>query len=593
MPNPLIDDRTLSFFLYDVLNAGALPEMERYTQHSRESFDMMLQTASKWSREVLFPTLRKMDVEPCELKDGRVHTHPEMGRLYAHMAEQGYLTMSRPEEVGGMALPVTIGLAVCFYLNAANVGAACFIGLTTGAGHLIESFGNDALKKTYMEPMYTGRWTGTMALTEPHAGSSLGDIKTRAVPQPDGSYLITGDKVFISGGDNTFSENIVHLALGRIDGAPAGSRGVSLFVVPKKRVEGDTLVDNDAKAVGLFHKMGWKGLPSIALKFGEEGQCRGWLVGKAGDGLKCMFQMMNEARLSVGLSAAANASVAFHEALEYAKTRPQGRSLTNRDAGSGQIPIIEHADVRRMLLAQKSIAEGSILLLLRCGRYFDESVGAASDELRQRGQKLLDLLTPIAKTFPSEKGFEANALSVQVHGGYGYTAEYLPELLLREQKLNTLHEGTTGIQSLDLLGRKIFMDMGLSVGLLSEEIALTMGKAQQHAALKPHADALAQALVQWQQSLATLAARAQSGDMEAAMQTSAWHMELASIIVVAWLWLDAANAAAAKSSGDPFYAGKLAACAYWFEAELPKAAELNQRICRETVAYRDVAAAAL
>ncbi|MCC6810840.1 MAG: acyl-CoA dehydrogenase [Deltaproteobacteria bacterium] len=587
MANPLIDDRTLDFLLYDVLDTEALVRFPRFEMHNKESFTLALRTVAKLARESLFPTLRKMDQEPPVLKDGRVHTHPDLPRVVGQMVEQGYVAMARPIEVGGMQMPLTIASAIGAYLDAGNVGAACYVGLSGGAAHLIESFGSDELKKTYMQPMYEGRWTGTMALTEPHAGSSLADVRTKATPTGKGDYLVQGEKVFISGGDNSFSENIVHLTLARIDGAPAGTKGVSLFVIPKRRVEGGKLVDNDCKPSGLFHKMGWKGLPSIALKFGEDNACHGYLVGKANEGLRCMFQMMNGARLNVGMAAAANASVAYHEALAYAQNRPQGRAMTNRDASTPQVPIIEHMDVRRMLLAQKAIVEGCLALLLTCARYSDVADASPDEEARAKAQKLLDLLTPIAKSFPAEKGFEANALAVQVHGGYGYTAEYLPELLLREQKLNTLHEGTTGIQSLDLLGRKIFGDMGLSIGLLGEEMRQDIAQAEKLPRTKKHAGALGEALDGWTVLLATLGTRAQSGDVDGALATSVWHLELASTIVVAWLWLRMAHIAAKKPS-SPFYEGKLRAADYWFETELPRAAELCRRVEMPTPAYRSM-----
>jgi alkylation response protein AidB-like acyl-CoA dehydrogenase len=589
MANPIIDDRTLDFLLYDVLGAESLTKLSRFSMHSRETFDLTLQSARKMSRETLFPTVRRMDNEPPVLKDGQVHTHPDLKKLYAMLADAGYITMTSDEALGGQQLPFMISLSVGLYLSV-NIGLSCYIGLTHGAGHLIESFGSDELKAQYMEPMYAGRYTGTMALTEPHAGSSLADVRTKATPTGKGDYLIQGEKVFISGGDNTFAENIVHLTLARIEGAPNGTKGVSLFAIPKKRLEGGKLVDNDVKPSGLFHKMGWKCLPSIALRLGEDNACHGYLVGRPNDGLRCMFQMMNGARLNVGAAAVTNASMAYHEALAYAQTRPQGRALNNRDASTPQIPIIEHADVRRMLLAQKAIVEGSLALLLYCGKLYDVAQASADDDERSKAQKLLDFLTPIAKTFPAEKGFEANALSVQVHGGYGYTAEYLPELLLREQKLNTLHEGTTGIQSLDLLGRKVFGDMGLSVGLLGEEIRNEIALGEKHARTQTSAKTLARLLDKWVELLGTLGMRASGGDVEGALATSVWHLELAGTIVVAFLWLKMANVAV--KTATPFHEGKLRAFDYWFEAEVPRAFELCERVANPTPSYRSMPAEA-
>ncbi|HEX7667667.1 MAG TPA: acyl-CoA dehydrogenase family protein, partial [Polyangiaceae bacterium] len=417
--NRLIDDELVSFLLHDVLDVASLTALPRFAAHSPEGFDMAVQSAARFAREVMAPTVRAMEADPPRFEDGRIRTHAALKDMYAQMVEQGFLTMARSEDVGGMQFPTTIALTVSAYLGAANMGAAGYLGLTHGAARLIESFGTAALKEAFMRPMYEGRFTGTMALTEPQAGSSLADVRTKATPEGD-HYLIEGEKIFISGGDNTFAENIVHLTLARIDGAPPGIKGVSLFVVPAKRLEGGALVSNDVAPSGLFHKIGWKGLPSIALKYGDEGKCHGYLVGKPGDGLKHMFQMMNEARLNVGMAGVSNCSAAYQASLEYARARPQGRALTNRDATSPQIPITAHADVRRMLLAQKAIVEGGLSLLLQCGKYQDLAE-AAEGETKQRAQKLLDLLTPIAKSFPAEKGFESNVLAIQVHGGYGYT----------------------------------------------------------------------------------------------------------------------------------------------------------------------------
>jgi alkylation response protein AidB-like acyl-CoA dehydrogenase len=361
---------------------------------------------------------------------------------------------------------------------AANLSAYAYVGLTASAARLVESFGNDTLKNTFMRRMYEGEWTGTMALTEPQAGSSLTDVRTRAKKTDSDHYLVSGSKIFISGGDQDITENVVNMALARIDGAPPGIKGISLFAIPNRRFEGRELVPNDTVAAGLIHKIGWRGLPSIALNLGERGDCHGWLVGEAHRGIAYMFQMMNEARIMVGMNGVATASVAYLEAVDYAKSRPQGRHPGNKNPQAPQVPIVEHADVRRMLLRQKAIVEGGLALLGVASKLSDLSEHAAEESVRRRSFLLLDLLTPIAKTFPAEKGFEANALSIQVHGGYGYSSEYLPEAWLRDQKLNSLHEGTTGIQSLDLLGRKVRQEGGAAIGYLGEEIRDVLGRTR-------------------------------------------------------------------------------------------------------------------
>jgi butyryl-CoA dehydrogenase len=474
----------------------------------------------------------------------------------------------RPNSVGGQQLPRTVGLFAAHYLMAANAAAMGYLGLTQGAAHLIEAFGSDFLKREFMQRMYTGEWSGTMALTEPHAGSSLADVATRARPTAEGHYLIEGNKVFISGGDQDFTANIVHLTLARIEGAPAGIKGVSLFAIPKKGLDGE---DNDCTCAGAFHKMGWKGLPSIALNFGERGACRGWLVGAPHQGIAHMFQMMNEARLMVGLNAASTASAAYFESLEYAKTRPQGRPLTSRDPSAPQVPIVEHADVRRMLLRQKAIVEGALALLGAAARQADLAAHGATDEERRRAQLVLDLLTPVAKTFPAEKGFESNALALQIHGGYGYTSEYLPEAWLRDQKLNSIHEGTSGIQSLDLLGRKALAGGGAALVALNEEIESTLAKASGLdpswiAAVRDAAGAVGAVTLE-------LAQR----DRDGMLLHAADYMDMVGTVLVAWQWI--AQAAAALPARDDFRRGKLAAAQYWIRTELPRAALLAE-LCR-------------
>ncbi|MBW1907183.1 MAG: acyl-CoA dehydrogenase family protein, partial [Deltaproteobacteria bacterium] len=380
--NPLIDDSFVDFLLYSVLDAESLCELEAYQQHSKETFDLYLDSLRRFARQDLLPTYKPMDEEPPVFRDGRIHTHPALPRLFEQMVELGVLTASRPESVGGQQMPMLVNTLSSAYLMAANLSAYGFIGLTRGAAHLIEAFGTDEVKERFMTKMYEGEWTGTMALTEPQAGSSLGEIATSATPTDDGHYLIKGSKIFISGADHSITENVVNLALARIDGAPDGTKGISLFAVPRLREEGGSLVSNDVAVAGMIHKIGWKGLPSLAIEFGDEGDCHGWLVGEPNQGLHHMFQMMNAARISVGVNAASTASAAYHESLAYALERKQGRKLGTQ--GGEQVSIIEHADVRRMLLRQKAIVEGSLALLGTVSRYSDISEHGTSEEARER-----------------------------------------------------------------------------------------------------------------------------------------------------------------------------------------------------------------
>jgi len=421
-----------------------------------------------------------------------------------------------------------------------------------------------------------------MALTEPHAGSSLADVTTRARPAGDGSYRISGSKIFISGGDHDLTDNVVHMTLARIDGAPAGIKGLSLFAIPKSREgeaegeaegEGLTLVDNDVRVSGVIHKIGWRGLPSLILSFGERDDCHGWLVGEPNRGIAQMFQMMNEARIMVGMHGVATASVAYHESLAYAAGRAQGRPPSSRAQGA-QVPIIEHPDVRRMLLRQKSIVEGGLALLATTALHADLAAHASDAAARRRSQLLVDLLTPVAKTFPAEFGFESNALALQIHGGYGYSSEYLPEAWLRDQKLNTLHEGTSGIQGLDLLGRKVVAGGGEALAIFAAEVGAALARARAAGVDGDGCDRLAAALARAIAVTEALAARGAGGDVDGMLLHSTDYLTLFSILAVGWQWIHmAAVAAEARAAGRgprDFYDGLTCAAQYFLATEVPR-----------------------
>ncbi|WP_437567012.1 acyl-CoA dehydrogenase [Sorangium sp. So ce542] len=581
--NPLLNDRDVEFLLYEVLDAPRLCELPYFADHTRETFDLYLQSCRRFAREVLFPTYRPVDASPPRFEGGAVAVHPALKQVFRPMIELGVLTAARPADVGGQQLPLVVAMLAGAYLMAANLSACGYLGLTTAAAHLIQTFGDETLKSTFMTRLYAGEWTGTMALTEPQAGSSLADVQARAERTKAGHYLVRGSKIFISGGDHDLAENIVHLVLARIDGAPPGIKGVSLFAVPKRRPEGGRLVPNDVEVAGVIHKIGWRGLPSLAMSFGERGDCHGYLVGNPHQGIAYMFQMMNEARIMVGVNAAATASAAYHEALGYALARPQGRPLGSKDPRAPQVPIVEHADVRRMLLRQKAIVEGSLALVSTTARYADLAAHAADPVERERAQRLLDLLTPITKTFPAEKGFESNALALQVHGGYGYSSEYLPEAWLRDQKLNSIHEGTTGIQGLDLLGRKVVAGGGAALMALGGEVEQTIGRARRAGVEPAWCERLGASMSLLGELTMHLAEAGLRGDVERMLRHSADYLELASILVVAWQWLAMAAAAreglARGASPAGFYEGKLCAAQYWFSTELPRAQALAA-LCR-------------
>ncbi len=588
--NPLVDDRDVELILDEVLDLSRLLRLPHFADHDRETVEMLLVSSRGLAREVLFPAYRALDAEPPRLVDGRVRVHPRMRELYGRLTELGVVAAPRPHAVGGSQVPLAVFSLATAYLMAGNLSAYGYLGLTQGAAHLLETFGDQALRDAYMAPMYRGEWTGTMALTEPQAGSSLADITTTAELTPDGHYLLRGSKIFISGGDHDMGDNVVHMTLGRIRGAPAGMKGVSLFCVPKRRLEGGALVDNDVAVTGLIHKIGWRGLPSLALAYGERGDCRGWLVGEPHQGIRYMFQMMNEARIMVGLNGVATASVAYHESVAYARVRTQGRPVSAKDPGARPVAIIEHPDVRRMLLRQKSIVEGGLVLLARVSAYADLAHHAELPAERERAELLLDLLTPVAKSFPAERGFESNALALQIHGGYGYSSEYLPEAWLRDQKLNSIHEGTTGIHALDLLGRRAVAKGGASLAALASEIAAVCVRARTAGVDAAWIAAVERAVGVVGALTGELAQRGLTGAADAMLLHATDYLDLFSTVVIAWQWLELAAIAkealagvlprgrASRDAG--YYQAKLSAAQYWIRTELPRIDHLAT-LCRE------------
>ncbi len=583
--NPLLDDRTVEFILYELLDVEALCDLPDFGEHNRHTFDLLLTSARTLARRVLFPDYRTIDAAPPVFRDGRVFVHPLLKAAWPQLVDLGLIAATRGADVGGSQLPLSVASLAAAYLMAGNLSAYGFLGLTSGAAHLLEAFGSTELKARFMARLYAGEWTGTMALTEPQAGSSLSDIRTRATPTGQGHHLIRGDKVFISAAAHDLAPNVVQMVLARIDGAPPGSHGVSLFIVPNLREEDGELVDNDVAVSGLVHKIGWRGLPSCVLSFGERSDCHGFLLGEPNRGLTQMFQMMNEARIMVGLNGVATASVAYQEALAYARERTQGRAHTQRDPATPQVPILAHADVRRMLLRQKAIVEGGLALLASTARIADLAAHGTDAEERRRSKLLLDLLTPVAKSFPAEAGFEATALALQVHGGYGYSSEYLPEAWLRDQKLNSLHEGTTGIQGLDLLGRKAVASGGAALHAFSDEVARTLTRARRAGIDPTWAEQLAEALAELVDTTTALAGRGAAGDVDGMLAHSHDYLTLFCIVSVGWQWLAMAAVAqealrnGAKAEDVDFYRGKLAAAHYWVVTELPRVPALAA-LCR-------------
>lgn len=582
---------TLDFLLYDWLDAPALGSRERFADHSRETFDAVLDTCERIAREKYAPANRTVDTEEPRFDGEKVILPQATHDAHKAFVESGMMSAAQDYDIGGMQLPYTVQAAANSFFAMASVSIGSNM-LTSGNANLLMVHGTEMQKKVFALNEFSGRWAGTMCLSEPQAGSSLSDVATRAVP--DGAdfqddplgprYRLTGNKMWISAGDHELTENIVHIVLAKIPDENGklipGTRGISLFIVPKRMVDTEgklTGERNDVALAGLNHKLGWRGTTNTLLNFGEgkypvggKAGAVGYLVGSPGKGLACMFHMMNEARIGVGTAATMLGMAGYYASLEYAKNRPQGRPVgpEGKDAAKPQVRIIEHADVRRMLLAQKSYAEGALALELYCARLVDEHK-TGDDKSADDARILLEVLTPIAKSWPSEWCLEANSLAIQVHGGYGYTRDFPVEQYWRDNRLNMIHEGTHGIQAADLLGRKVLMENGRGLQLLAARIQETIGKAAGTPRLAAHAEALGAALERVAQ--ATREAWS-TGNPRDALTNAVPYMQAFGHVVLAWLWLDVAQRALAldADAGQPATAGRVGATDYFFNYELPK-----------------------
>jgi butyryl-CoA dehydrogenase len=582
---------TVDFLLYQWLGVESLNQRQRFCDHSRETFDAVLDICERIAREKYAPHNRLVDTQEPHFDGEKVTLPQATHQAQKAYAESGMLSAAQDYEMGGMQLPYCIEAAANSFFACASVSIGTGM-LTTGNANLLMVHGTPLQKEVFSKNEFSGRWSGTMCLSEPQAGSSLSDVATRALPDGDdfeadllgARYRLSGNKMWISAGEHELTENIIHLVLAKIPGPDgkliAGTRGISLFVVPKKMVnlKGELTGErNDVALAGLNHKLGWRGTVNTLLNFGEgkypvRGQAGaiGYLVGKPGEGLRCMFHMMNEARIGVGIAATMLGMAGYYASLDYARNRPQGRPLGvgGKDASQPQVRIIEHADIKRMLLAQKSYGEGALALALYCARLVDEQhTGHA--ESADEARLLLEVLTPIAKSWPSEWCLEANSLAIQIHGGYGYTRDFPVEQYWRDNRLNMIHEGTHGVQALDLLGRKVLMENGRGLNLLAQRMQATAGRAGAVDALSAHADALLQAL---QQIDAATRAAWSSGEPEAALANAVPYMQAFGHTVLAWIWLDVALATLAADNRQtlPASVGKLHATRYFYHYELPK-----------------------
>ena len=588
---------TLDFLLHDWLDVGSLLQRPRFADHSRETFNSVLDTCERIAREKYAPFNRLSDTEEPHFDGERVHLPASTHAALAAYVGSGMLAAAQDYELGGMQLPCVIEMAANAFFSKASIAMGGYAMLTSGNANLLMAHGTAMQREVFAKNLFSGRWFGTMCLSEPQAGSSLSDVSTRAMPDGDNfeadalgpRYRLRGNKMWISAGEHELTENIIHLVLAKIPAADGklvpGTRGISLFIVPKKLVNEQaalTGVRNDVALAGLNHKLGYRGTTNCLLNFGEgrypvagaaagssndgvQGAI-GYLVGQPGEGLRCMFHMMNEARIGVGLGAVMLGFAGYEASLDYARQRPQGRAIgpAGKDAAAPQLPIIQHADVKRMLLAQKAYVEGGLALELYCARLVDELHTGDAAAARDAGT-LLEVLTPVAKSWPSEWCLEANSLAIQVHGGYGYTRDFAVEQHWRDNRLNMIHEGTHGIQGLDLLGRKVVMNGGAGLKLLAARIGATVDRAAGSEATAAVAQQLAA-------SLETLVDATQAawsgGEPEVALANATPYLQAFGHVVLAWLWLDVALAAAKVDAA--ITPGKLAAMRYFFAYELPK-----------------------
>lgn len=576
----LIARRDLNFLLYEWLKVESLTERERFAEHSRETFDAVLDLSTELATRYFAPHNKTSDAREPEMRsDGTVALIDDIKIALNAYAESGLIAGEFDDSIGGMQLPTTVARASMALFQAANAGTANYPFLTIANAHLIAVHGTDDQVNRYVRPMLEGRYFGTMCLSEPQAGSSLADITTRAVRQPDGTYRVTGTKMWISAGEHDLSDNIVHLVLAKTPGGGQGVKSISLFIVPKflpaEAGDDEQRVRNDVALVGLNHKMGNRGTTNTVLSFGagsynpnSEPGAVGYLVGQENRGLTYMFHMMNEARIGVGFLATALGYVGYLKSVEYANSRTQGRPPNRAGRDAAPVAIIEHADVKRMLLAQKAYVEGALALGLYCSRLVDEQASGSDPTAVQEAGLLLDILTPIAKSWPSQWCLYANDLAIQIHGGYGYTRDYDVEQHYRDNRLNPIHEGTNGIQGIDLLGRKVSLQDGAGLQVLTSRILATVGRAQ--SAEESTGRWASQLHSTWNNVLEVTSQLTSHQDRRVALANSSAYLDAVGHTVIAWMWLE--QLIAGDGQRGDFYDGKRTAARYFFAHELPKVA---------------------
>lgn len=573
----IVDRRELDFVLFELLEVEKILQRPRFASYDRGAVQQMLDTAQKIAEDRFLPIAAEVDAREPVFVDGKVVMPAATGEALRAFAEAGFFALPFPEEAGGLQAPWFLHTAISGLFSCASVSVTNYAFLTIAAANLLSAFGSEALRSTFLPPMLEGRWFGTMCLSEPQAGSSLGDIRTTATEVDDGIYRIRGSKMWISGGEHELAENIVHMVLAKIPGGPAGTKGISLFLVPKRRIGagGEPGEPNNIALAGLNHKMGQRGTTNCLLNFGEGGDCLGYLIGEPHRGIEYMFHMMNEARIGVGHASVMAALGGYLYSTKYARERPQGRLAARRDPTGPQVPIIEHADVKRMLMSQKAAVEGAQALCLHCATIVDELATMEDGEDRAERSALLGLLTPVVKSWPSEHCLEANKWAIQILGGYGYTRDYPVERLYRDNRLNHIHEGTFGIQGMDLVGRKIAGDNGKTLRNLVASMRETIVGASAHECLDEDACVLSDSLDALDRATAALI---DCPDASKRLANATIYLDAFGHVVIGWLWLRqaivAAEALAARCLSDAdrlFYEGKIRTCRFFSRHEMPLA----------------------
>jgi alkylation response protein AidB-like acyl-CoA dehydrogenase len=560
MSNLLVNSRDQHFVLYEQLGITKLFNTKKYADYSKDTVDMILTEAEKISLDVLMPTYVPGDKEGAKFKDGKVFVPAGFHEAYKKFVEGGWQCCMRSPDVGGQGMPLTVSTACFEYFDAANCPFIMYPMLTNGAASLIENFGTEAQKNKYMYRMYSGEWGGTMCLTEAGAGSDVGALKTSAKKLPDGTYSITGSKIFISCGDHDLCDNIIHPVLARIEGDPPGTGGISIFIVPKYRVNDDGSLGefNDVRTGNIEHKMGIKSSATCTLNFGDDGKCIGELLGREREGMKIMFHMMNEARLEVGMQGLSLASVAYEHAVDYAKGRIQGSAIWEmKNPDAKPVPIIQHPDVRRMLLWMKAHVEGIRALNYYAAYCIDMSEAAETPEERERWHGMIELLIPVCKAYSSEKAFQVCSKAIEVYGGYGYCSEYPVEQYLRDCKIASIYEGTNGIQALDLVGRKLGMRKGANVKNLSTDMMKDMAKLRKIDDLKDYNAFLEEAANALSDLTMHFGQIGKSASFLVPILNATPYLEIFGDVVIGWLLLQ--QAAIATEKLNVIYAEKGAA----------------------------------